>query len=185
MRFNIKNVVIVPAFIFLVSGCSWLNFQKTIPEEKVGFVPIGKIINLQRLKKGGKLLIIPFKAGEKVELNEQLDKAALRIVKGIAEALMEQDNSGFKILLANNADEADIVIKGFVREFKETSKIRKWFLRKKKISLGVEGKMIDFKTQEIICVFKDRQETTKKEEDHNSLGLVIGCGIGQFILSGK
>ncbi|MBU0468550.1 MAG: hypothetical protein KKD07_04935 [Candidatus Omnitrophica bacterium] len=168
--------------VVAIAGCSYVGTRKNIVSEPTKFVKTGSIIDVDRIKYGGKLLIIPFKAGENVELNDQIDKVSLRIVKGIAEALLE-GNSKFQILLDHNADEADIVIKGFITGFKTVPKWKNWFPGKKNISLSVEGKMIDVKTQSTICVFQDRSETSKKEEDHKHLGLTIGQNIGQFILS--
>ena len=169
-------------FAVTASGCTILGTKKNSLHESTKFVKTGIIVDAERIKKGGNLLIIPFKAGENVELNDQIDKAALRIVKGISESLIDGD-SNFKILLAHNADEADIIIKGFITEFGTVPKWKKWGPFKKKISLRIEGKMIDLKSQNTVCVFQDSRTTSKKEDDHNSLGLTIGRNIGQFILS--
>lgn len=169
--------------VVVFCGCSYFGVKNNIKKEPAEIVRMGSIVASDRIKEGGKLLIIPFKAGEDVVLNAQIDKVSLRIVKGIADSLIE-GNSKFEILLAHNADEADIIIKGFITEFKTVPKWRAWLPGKDKIGLGVEGKMIDADSESTICVFQDRQETSENEEDHNFLGLTIGHNIGQFILSG-
>ena len=174
--------LILVLFLVVVYGCSYIGKKNNIENKPGKFVKTGSIIDSQRIKEGGKLLIIPFKVGENVELNDKIDKVSLRIVKGIADALIEGD-SKFEILLAHNADEADVIIKGFITDFGIVSKWKDLLPGKKQISLSIEGKMIDMKTQRTICVFQDSRETSEKEENHNYLGLTIGHNIGQFILS--
>jgi len=174
-------------------GCSWVKpkwFTRSRPPkteeqrlEAVQFVESGKILDADRLRQGGKLVIVPFKAGAGVEANNDLDKISLMIVKGAAQAFKNQ-SPHFEILLSDNAQDADFVIEGHVTGIKKRSKMKKWMPGRHWRSVSVEGKMIDQTTGDTILIFKDKKETRKETEDHLQLGLGIGEDVGRFILSG-
>ena len=151
------------------------------------FVDEGRIANSKLLTKGRDIAFVPFKAGVAAEASQQLDKIALRIVKGISDAFLN-DRSGkhahFNILTIKNTVDADIYVKGYITLMKQSPKFKKWILMKEKKTLGVSGKLLDVKTGETLVIFKDQEESVSRDEGYNELGYRIGINIGQFILSG-
>lgn len=191
--------------LLLVAGCANINIpfvgksseqskavNKTdLPEkpslEPSAFVEDGRIINAQRLQQGQNIVIIPFKAGVGVEATEELDKAALMLVKGISDAFGNDprgEQNKFNILTAESVKEAEFIIQGHITDQRGSPKIKKWVLLKGTKTLGVEGKMTDAQTGETIAIFSDHAKTSMRKEDYKQLGYRIGKNIGQFILSG-
>ena len=183
--------------LFLTIGCSHIAFlgksprpsKNTIgpsklkqPLESNNFVEKGQIIDVPRLQQGTNIAIIPFKAGVGVEANEELDKIALMIVKGVADVFADDQESRFNILTAENSQEADFIIQGHITGVKGPSRVSRWILFKGQKTLDVDGKMVDAQTGETIAVFADKTET--KEADYKELGYRIGKNIGLFIVSG-
>ena len=143
----------------------------------------GKILNKERLSQGGNLLLQPFQAGPNVEANPQLDKISFRIMKGVSDSL-KGNRPYFNILLDDEktVQEADLVLQGYITEMHKTSAINGLF-GKNKDNLGIEGKLVDKNTGEVLAVFSNTFEARDKEEDHKKLGLRAGEDIGQFIVS--
>ena len=164
-------------------GCSFFRRKVTVESPPNPFVQSGKIVNTKKLSKGGKLLIIPFSPGEDVAATSDMEKVAVMIVKGISETIMESD-CPLEILVAHNADTAQMIISGRVVKMSSTKGMKKWMLNKRQRSLGVEGKLIDKKTNQVIMYFSHERETSDSEESFEDIGLMIGKDIGKFILSG-
>jgi len=179
-----KHIVHIVILLVLATcvGCAWLSPKRESPVKTSGFIKVEKVINVDQLKEGGNLLIVPFRAGAGVEANEELDRIALMFVKGITDELKD-NRPYFKILLADEADKAQVVIRGHVIELKRGSNFKKWFGGQRKISLTVKGKMINERTGEAILIFTDKRDTENKDETHSHLGYLIGQGIGRFIVS--
>lgn len=201
---DIRKTIKVGGFISLILfvGCAHVPFfgqstlSSTVTESdshrkqtlKSGhFEGKRRIVDAQRLQQGQNLAIIPFKAGVGVEANEELDRVALMIVKGISDVFT--DNRGgkddyFNILTAENSQKADLIIRGHITAIRRLSRVSRWALMKKEKSLDVDGKMTDARTGETVLIFADRAKTKKKTEDYKQLGYRIGKKIGRFILSG-
>ena len=182
MRYSkIISIVLLLAFI---CGCSWVKHQQpsTLPSDPIPFVKTGKILNSKRLKQGGKLLIIPFKAGEDVEATDEIDKLALTIVKGIAEKL-QVPGSPFKVIFAENANEADLSIEGHIIGVGRSSTFEKLILMDKGKSLSVSGKLVDQKTGETILVFTDVKQDQDKSKTFIDLAYGIGRDVGDYVLA--
>ena len=170
--------------VFLCAGCSWLPGKtKVVQSEPVDRFNTGKIVNATLLKEGGRLLIVPFSAGANVSADEELDSTALRIVQGIVHRL--RDNKPyFDILLADNAEDADLFIEGHITKLYEPSFFAYWFLGKKKNIVDVSGRLTTRDTGEVIVIFKKRIKSSKKDDKFTNIGFKIGKNIGDFILSG-
>lgn len=188
---------------FLIIGCSHIPFIGKVPQssestaqsneseeqplEPNKFVEKGRIISTEALQKGKNIAIIPFTAGVGVEANNDLDKVALMIIKGISDAFAD-DHSGkhdhFDILTAESSETADLIVQGHISSLKSPSKVKKWVLINGQKTLGVDGKIVDARTGESVLIFEDTQETGIKKETHDQLGYRIGKNIGLFILSG-
>lgn len=186
---HLRSVVFFSVLFFL-SGCAWLGLSRnTIGSEKGSggavtrsFVKTGKIIDAERLKRGGKLLIVPFKAGVDVEANEQSDKIALMIVKGIADELKEHGPS-FQILGSDNAQKADFIMTGYVTTVAEPSRLARWILMKSQRTLSVEGRMVEAASNKTIMFFTDSAHAGRRDQWPAQPGHDIGNDIGRFIVS--
>ena len=175
--------------VFYLAGCAWFGLSKNAVGNKQdsgevvaadSFVKAGKVIDAPRLKKGGKLLVIPFPAGVNVVANERSDKIALMIVKGIADQLKE---SRFQVLNDQNAHEADLIVMGHVTADGAPSKWDQWFLRKARNAVGVEGRIADAASNAAVLIFAHSAQASGRREDHAQLGYDIGRDIGRFIVS--
>ena len=175
--------MVLVVFSVLLIGCGWFGSKHAAPLKKAEFIKTEQIVDAHRLKKGGKVLIIPFSAGVGVEATNDLDRGALMIVKGIADVLKEE-GSFFKILDSNNAQDADFIIKGHFVGLREKTDATLLFFKKQKIYYAdVEGKISDPKSGETLLVFADSKKTEGENETLKDLGYAIGLDIGHFILS--
>ena len=186
---NRFRFVVFFSMLFFASGCTWLGLSKNVVgNEKVpaetssadSFVKTGKVIDTERLKKGGKLLVVQFPAGANVAANELSDKIVLMIVKGVADQLKE---TRFQVLNDANAHEADMIITGHVTAVGAPSKWDRWILRRTQNTVSVEGRMVDATSNATVLVFTHSAQASSRRQDQVQLGYDIGKDIGRFIAS--
>lgn len=127
-------------------------------------------------------MVVPFSAGPNVEANEDLDKIALMIVRGILDTIGE--NHDTLRLVYSEQDDPDLVLDGRVVALNHPSTLKKWTLMDTKKFLAVEGKLVDYETGYAVVYFSDEQKAKKGSEDQRLLGLRAGQNIGKYILSG-
>ncbi len=173
----------------LLSGCSLNPFKGKErveePQVKLAFnVEVGRVINRERLMKGGDLVIKAIKAGPNVEATDQLDKISLSVVRGITDQL-KGNKPYFSILLDEDDVSNKLVMKGYVTEIKKISKKRWLIFKNKKKQMSVKGRIVDEKTGETILSFSDTIESKDQNKDYKALGYELGETIGQFIVSGS
>lgn len=187
---HVRVVTLIGALI-LCSGCAWLGFfhhgaveERSARETSTAasFVKMGKGIDVGRLRKGGKLLIVPFSAGANVVANERSDKIAMMIVKGVADELK---GSRFQILNDENAREADLIITGHVTGTGKPSQWSRWLLQASRNIVTVEGSMVDAASKSTVLVFTHSARSSAREKDHTRLGYDIGKDIGRYIRSAE
>ena len=178
--------------LFFISRCAWLGLSRNVvgnqnvPEETASaasadpFVKTGNIVDAERLKKGGKVLIVPFPAGANVAADERSDKIALMIVSGIADELK---GSHFQVLNEANAREAELIITGHVTGTGKPSKWIRWLLQTSQNAVTVEGRMVDAASKSTILVFTHSARSSARKKDHARLGYDIGKSIGRDIRS--
>lgn len=173
------------------SGCAWFHPRQDAsaavnaeqnPSSRPAWVRTGKILDGQLLRQGGKVFIVPFKAGVNVVADDELDKISLMMVKGIAEAIKE-NGAAFEILGPDRAREADWIVSGYVTGVGRPSRLIRWIFQKRRISLQVEGRMVQSPSQKNVAVFTDEERANPREKDHKQLGYDIGRDIGRFIVS--
>jgi hypothetical protein len=172
--------------LFLITslcGCSFFHRKGTVESPPKPLVQSGKIVNKEKLSTGGKLLIIPFSPGEDVAATSKMEKVAVMIAKGISEVIMESD-SPIEILMAHNSDMAQMILSGHVVRMSSTKGVKKLLLNKRQKSLGVQGKLFDKRTGQLIAYFSHEKQTSVIDESFEDIGLMIGKDIGRFILSG-
>lgn len=175
-----------------LTGCAGPMALKNAPSvrEAAAAAPVGKdahvqdgrIIDAAFLGQGGKVLIVPFTAGAGIEAGESLDKTALMIVKGVAD-IFQKGAPRFEILDNANASEARFIVMGHIVEMPSALTLSRWIFKKGEVAVGVEGRMIDARTQRAVLVFAHRLQARRSEKDDRGLGYQIGQDIGRFILS--
>lgn len=194
--YNLKPLACLILTVFL-AGCSGLTLPGWIPlagskevplPEPIVEVPVslpvsaGRMISSEKLAAGGKLMLIPFRAGEHVVATEELDKIAFRLMQGLALPLKDKRPFFEIIINSEKGGEPDFLVDGyFVRKKESSSFLAKWFFLRKKYTLGVQGKVMDARTREVIATFEDHLTSTDPEGDFFQLGFDIGQNIGNFI----
>ena len=83
-----------------------------------------------------------------------------------------------------NADTADIIIKGHVVKMSQTGGLKKLVPGMKSLNLKVTGEMVERTSNRRILVFSKQQGTKQDKEDFKALGYAIGQDIGRFIAAG-
>ena len=174
-------------FLILIStiflpGCSGSRAERPRVIQDHGFTDTNKIIDRSRIKTGGKILIIPFKAGAGVEENSELEKISMLMVKGIAEEL-SLGKTPFQILNSEDYNDAEMIIQGHVVRLDQTRGVKQYLPGKKEIILKVSGEVIDRKSKDRLMVFSQQRIGKEPSEDFKSLGGVIGHDIGRFIMT--
>lgn len=153
-----------------------MSSNQLVPSER----PVGKVTNAQRLSKGGALLIVPFSAGVNAAATKQLDAVALMIVKGIADAL-QQSHAPFDVLTNDNAGSADLILEGFIEEYIDPGKLKKWVPQKKEIKIAVKAKLFDSRTKEPAIFFYHTKTASLKNIKSLDLAYQLGEELGQYI----
>lgn len=193
-----KNIQVLCILVIYLAGCSWIKTPSWLPfthkknletpqkEDVVAAprkIPVdeGRMISPGKLQAGGKILLVPFRAGKNVIATKELDKIAFRMMQGISIAL-EDNKPEFEILINLDQSQPDFLIDGYFIVKKESSDfLAKWFFKKKKFVLGVEGKLMDARSREVIAIFTDTMASNSPQEDFVYLGFRIGQNIGDFI----
>jgi hypothetical protein len=182
---NIKLIILlIVAANFL--GCSWFlkPAEQSLSSKGNSKHESSKIVDQARLQQGGKIVVTAFTAGANVEAGEKLDQISLSAVKGIAD-IIGQEGSKFQIVTSESVDEADFLLEGHITAVKQPSKMKRWLLRSKKITVSMEGKMRDLKTGEPVLMFNEKREMKNKELDHRALAVAIGQELGRKIVDGS
>jgi hypothetical protein len=176
--------ILVGAVLFvslILAGCSFWPTRKIIEPAPVLSVSSGEILQKKRLTQGGNVLIVPFSAGENVAETNDLERTSLKIVRGIADVLKE-GAPALKILTADNAADADFILKGYVTKRESSSRLKKIIGKGNIRVLAVEGKLVDRKTDEVVLYFFHERKAKGKTFDE--MAQTLGEDIGRFILSG-
>ncbi len=198
MEKKLLPIVIVCLFF---CGCSWFHLGDSKPksrrvnpddlvvkldENKTAIETEGlkqiNVINQQKLKSGGQVVVIPFSPGVNIEANDTFDKVTLRIISGIREVFQDQSEI-FTVLSSEEVDQADFIIEGRVIEIHKPSIMKRATFKNNRLKLSVQGKMLDRETDKPILVFSDTVEAKNKKETLEVLGSHIGKHIGQFIVN--
>ncbi len=178
-----KVSFITVVFLLCAFGCSHIGFQKSVDVSPPSLIDHGQILQKFRLAKGGNLLIVPFDAGDGIAATEELDRISLMIVRGMASVLQNR-HSRFKVLVADNAASAQMVIEGYVVKMTAPGRFQKWMPGVQKKSLAVEGKLIEMDKGRVVVRFSHHREATEPDQSFEQIGLSIGEDIGRFILTG-
>ncbi len=163
-------------------GCA-LNSKKGDPYfQDETFLDSYKIFDAAGLKKGKKILIIPFKAGRGIEANESLDSLSLMLIKGVHDGLKDK-NDAHVVLAAPEAETADLILKGYITRIQTPGKFGGLIGSEKPHSLTIEANLIDKKTGQMIAVFKQKKESLDPMQSLKHLAHFIGQDIAQSIIN--
>ena len=163
-------------------GCSSHNLKKSVFSEELSPLKMARVFQRERIAHGGNLLVVPFSAGEGVQASDELDHVSLEIVKGISDILQAKGRP-FKFLDSEDAQSADLVIKGRVVRLEEKTGFKMLPGKHKILSLAVEGSVIEVQGEEILAKFSQDKKGAGKGDTFENLGYRIGVEIGQFLLS--
>ncbi len=177
------KVLRILLFVFVFSGCVFSSHGDKAAVKKNYNEGAVKIIDALRLKEGGNLLFVPFRAGVGVSASEELDRVSLMLVKGFVETL-QRGNFPFRILSAENAGDAELVIKGYITELNVSKKFSALSGGNKKLTLGIDGKMVDEKTDRALIHFSKKETTIQKSGNLMAMAYALGQEMATPVLEG-
>jgi hypothetical protein len=141
----------------------------------------GQLIKPDEFKKGGRLVILPFKVGENAFASANLDRISLMIVRGMIDYL-SQEKTPFTILTTQDQGTPDLVIDGYINDFTEPSRMNRWVMQNKKAVLSVEGYMDVQGTKERVLIFQHKRLMPDPKKDGLDLAYALGQDLGRFIV---
>ncbi len=153
--FFMKNLLFFMACLFAAGSLGCSSHQKPKVAGSLEATPLAqaRVFDQNKLIHGGKLLVVPFSAGKNVVASDQLDHVSLMLVKGIAD-VMGSSGKPFKILVEQDAQSADFVIKGRIVQMEEKKLFHKpWQKKIRKFSLAVERSVPGVETEEVLAKF--------------------------------
>ncbi len=146
------------------------------------FIHFGRVIGREEFKRGGRLLVLPFKAGAGVLDDDGLDKISFMLVRGFVDIFEEDKDSVFDLIIADDSEEAEFVVEGYILEAKHPGRIYQK-LRLGQRKLRVEGVVTHQQSGEIVVVFDDVIEGKEKDGELKAMGRTIGQNIARFLLN--
>ncbi len=184
LEFLMKNIIF-SILIFSISffaGCTVHQRPKVVETLKVSPLTEARVFQKEKLAKGGNVLVVPFSAGENIRASDELDHVSLMIVKGIADTLGSSGNP-FKVLVEQDAQSADFVIKGRIVQMEQKTPFHKpWRKKTEKLTLKVEGSVLGVENDEILAKFSQIKMLESQTDNFETLGYDIGTEIGRFLL---
>ncbi len=187
-RFNYKIFIFCSFLLIFCWGCATGGAKHSSKKESLKDPELdsGKVLRPSLLKQEGMmtLIVVPFTAGIGVEANQDLDLVSLWIVKGII-STVNRYGAHFKILPAEEADKADLIIQGHITRREKTQTGQKWMFRPQEMILSVEARMTERKTGNLVLIYsRGRKAPVTKEKRANEVILAqqIGFDIAFYIL---
>ncbi len=177
----------VPILFFIlclifVGGCSFFRASAKNDPKVIPLKYSGKILEPEKLARGGKIVVLSFQAGEDVESTPELENLVLVIIKSVSDSLND-GTSRFEIIPGSDAQTADFTMQGHILKFKKSGVFNKVVLRNKEISLAVKVKILDASSQKTVLIFEDDERSMQKNETEKDLAVRIGQDLAKFILS--
>lgn len=174
--------VLLGLVLAVTTGCSWLSPQKTHPQATTHFVQIVNVVDHERFRQGGKLLLVAFRAGPGVAATEKLNEIALSLLQAFSETL-EAGEAPFEMLSADDADEAQLILEGHVTVMEKTGFLKRWLFGKKQLTLGIEGRITDRDTGKPVVIFQGSRKSQDKSVNYMDLSQELGRSLGDDLLS--
>lgn len=171
-----QSLVIVSALCVLAS-CAHAPVHKEVkaPEQSqvTGFA------DSKTLSKGGDLALVPFNAGEKAEANDETDRLAMMILKGIKDSL---DQNNLIHVVDASQTHPKFGLQGYIQEFSKPGKLSKITMRHGLDCLSLEGEMWEVSTGQRVAGFSVKQKFDPHHEKPIDVAYRLGQGIGRFII---
>ena len=165
-----------------MSGCSWLSKGKTTVGGEKSLLKSVDWVRASKLKKGSKILILPFSPGKDVAANDDTDRLALKVVKGCAEVVMGDPQEGLIVVSMEEAAETDYILKGRIQRAGILHSGFPVFFRKAHKSIEVSGSIIDVNDDGLIMEFSHHRQSRKGRISLNELALLLGRDIGNYLI---
>ena len=173
-----KFICIIATFIIVISYTTISFAKEKKNAAKIDFS--GLVIDGPLLTKGGKLGLMPFKAGPLAEANDELDRVSANIIKGIKQALESQPSS--LTLIDATEGKPEIVLEGYVQELTKKGGIGT-MMSGKRGTLVLEGNLWLVANGHQLLQFRVSKKFLIKKEDINEIASAMGIEIGRYILS--
>ena len=167
--------------VFTLEGCGAHRLSRLSSEDLSSGGQEDKVMDAGRLTQGGRLLLLPFSAGENAAATPQLDSAALMIVKGIADAL-QQARAPFQILTNENAATAELILDGFIEDYVDPGTSKKWLPHKTEIKINVKAKLFDHVTKKSVIFFNHSRSASTKNIKPQNVAYQLGQELGQSMI---
>ena len=174
-------------FLCVLAGCGFFAKKEAakvlLPAVKKEQNPSPRyhLVDAQRLKQGGELLIVPFVADERVAASDDMERVALTIVKEIYQ-ILSRSQSSYSILSAADAHNAQVLLEGRVTQMETRGRVKQWVGLPPHKMIAVKGKILDVDSDRVILEFSHKQESKNSKENYLDLASKIGQDIGQMLL---
>ncbi len=155
---------------FLICGCGWFRSGPSPVSEKAP--------SLSRHLNPGKVLIVPFSAGEGVEASKELDQISLMIVKGVAEELGRL-SAPFTVVGEDELEQTDLLLEGHIVKRSESRGVSNWMPGGKKLVLGTEIEIKDRASGDRLMVLSPELRASGAQEDWRQLAYRLGQEIAR------
>lgn len=103
------------------------------------------------------------------------------IAKGAIDYLNEQ-RTPYRVLTTQDQGSPDMIIDGYIQDFKRPGKISRWIFRDKRTRLSVSGQLTLAKTKERVMVFQTAKTMVDPKKDGLDVAYQTGQDLGRFIV---
>jgi hypothetical protein len=142
----------------------------------------GQIIQPEVLRAGGGVSIVPFSAGVHTLATEELDGAALILVRGIQDGLMEGRSSIEFLSDGELVSNPKMIITGHIERMEIRGGWKRYIGGSRERLIEIDGKVVDAKG-ELVAVFHHMVRVRYQDMSQTDAVLKIGYEIGQFLMS--
>lgn len=139
-----------------------------------------QILKPEELKRGGGIVIAPFRAGSDAEAGPGLDHFSFLIVKGAADRLADL-SSVLKYFSGDAPDRADFMVHGHIEQFSPPAGIRRLMFRKP-VSVRIKADLVDLKTREVLAVIYVNRTGSFDPKSVDKMGYDIGYDLADGLL---
>jgi len=176
---KILNLIVLISLCCSLPACSFFKKSKVVEKNDQRVLNFdGKVLDFQVLLQSKNLLIVTFKPGPGVAATDETKRLSIRMVSSISDDFKKYQRK-FNILTASQAENADLVLKGYITRIENPAGLLNK-LRKKKMILEVRGKILDAKSGRIVVDFVSSLSSQNKW-DLSDLANQTGKAIANFI----
>lgn len=170
--------IIPPFCCLLLISCAHKPVQKISVEPLTSAT--GTILNASILAKGGKLALMPFRAGPQAEANDELDRLSMAVLRGIKDSLDEQ-NTALHVITDESQGQPQMVLQGYVQEYSKTGHFSRIMRRSHRDRIVLEGEIWLEASGERLLNFSLQRAFDSKKNKPMDVAYAMGKSIGDFI----